>query len=250
MAQNAITFVIPGQPRTSRGAGDAPVAAQGMAGVVKASVQLSTRRGAGDTVRVSAVPGEDVVRLHLAGGPTLTLHPETARDLMLGQGTATRSASPAAPGDVAVPVQLRWRGLEQAAPTRGAGSLGDVLLQAFEVITGLAHDAVVDSAADWAASQVVARVDGQVDAGVYALRRESLAALKGSGQKLASVPAPADASQPLLVLIHGTFVDTFSTFGKLWAQHPQRVNELFTRYDERVYALDHPTVGASPSPMP
>lgn len=246
MAQNAITFVIPGQPRTSRGAGDAPVAAQGMAGVVKASVQLSTRRGAGDTVRVSAVPGEDVVRLHLAGGPTLTLHPETARDLMLGQGTATRSASPAAPGDVAVPVQLRWRGLEQAAPTRGAGSLGDVLLQAFEVITGLAHDAVVDSAADWAASQVVARVDGQVDAGVYALRRESLAALKGSGQKLASVPAPADASQPLLVLIHGTFVDTFSTFGKLWAQHPQRVNELFTRYDERVYALDHPTVGASP----
>ena len=250
MAQNSITFVIPGQAQATRSAGGVRPAAQGMAGVVKASVKLSARRAGGESVRVSAVPGEDVVVLRLAGGPVLTLHPETARDLMLGQGGAQRSGAAGAataPGEVAVPVQLRWRGLEQAAPTRGAGFMGDVLLQAFEVITGFAKDSLEDRAADFVASQVVAQVDGQVDAGVYALQRESLSALKGSGHKLARVPAPANAAaQPLLVLVHGTFVDTFSTFGKLWAVHPQRVNELFTAYDGRVYALDHPTVGVSP----
>src|SRR5262249_32601601 len=43
-----------------------------------------------------------------------------------------------------------------------------------------------------------------------------------------------------------TFVDTASTFGKLWSLHPARVRALFQRYGGRVYALDHPTVGASP----
>lgn len=246
MPQHAITFVIPGQAQRTRGAPAAAArgAGPGTAGVVKTRVLLSARRAGADTVRVSAVPGEDVVVLHLAGGPTLTLHPENARDLLLGQGSATRSAAPA---EVAVPAQLRWHGLEQAAPTRGAGFLGGVLLQAFEVITGIGSDTLQAHAADFAASQVVARVDGQVEAGVYALQRESLAPLKGSGQLLARVPAPAQpAQQPLLVLIHGTFVDTFSTFGKLWSTHPQRVDELFNAYQGRVYALDHPTVGASP----
>ena len=57
---------------------------------------------------------------------------------------------------------------------------------------------------------------------------------------------PAADGGPLLVLVHGTFVDTVSTFGKLWAQHPQRVRELFAHYGDRVYALDHPTLGVSP----
>jgi CHAT domain-containing protein len=238
----AITFVIPGQRPASRGGAAPASAGAGIQGTVKDAVLLSARRGSSDSVRVTAVPGEDVVVLRMAGGPALVLHPHTARDLMLGQGTAQRGADPTAPDEVAVPAQLRWRGLEQAAPTRGGGFLGDVLLSAFEVITGLAKD----KAADFAASQVVAHVDGQVDAGVYALRRESLGALKGSGYKLAQVPAPADPRAPLLVFIHGTFVDTASTFAKLWALHPQRVGELFTHYGGRVYALDHPTVGVSP----
>src|SRR5206468_4482751 len=45
---------------------------------------------------------------------------------------------------------------------------------------------------------------------------------------------------------HGTFVDTVSTFGKLWSMHPQTVRDLFAHYDDRVYALDHPTMGESP----
>ncbi|MDO9073640.1 MAG: CHAT domain-containing protein [Rubrivivax sp.] len=243
VANAPITFVIPGQRQVSRGGAPRSAATSGLPGQVKESVRVAARRGAGDAVRVTAVPGEDVVLLHITGGPALVLHPETARDLMLGQGTVSRSAPGAGSGDVIVPSHLRWRGLEQAAPTRSGGFLGDVVLSAFEVITGFAKDKAVD----FATSLVVQKVDGQVDAGVYALKRESLAALKGSGLKLAKVPAPAQpATQPLLVLVHGTFVDTFSTFGKLWALHPQRVNELFAHYGGRVYALDHPTVGYSP----
>ena len=238
----AISFIVPGQRQVSRGSAEPAIAVSGLTGRVKESVRVSTRRSGGDTVRVTAVPDEDVVLLRIAGGPTLVLHPETARDLMLGQGTTQRSATPAS-SDIAVPAQLRWRGLEQAAPTRSGGFLGDVLLAGFEIIT----DLVKDKAVDFVASQVVAKVDGQVDAGVYALNRDSLVALKGSGLKVAQVPTPArPADEPLLVLIHGTFVDTFSTFGKLWTLHPQRVARLFDHYGDRVYALDHPTVGASP----
>ncbi len=242
---SAITFVIPGQRQAARGAGAEPgrgPALAGLRGTVKDAVRVAARRDGGDSVRLTAVPGQDLVLLQLAGGPTLLLHPANARDLLLGQGTQARSAG-AASNEVPVPGQLQWRGLEQAAPTRGGGFLGQVLLSAVEVITGVAQD----SAADFAASLVVQKVDGQVDAGVYALQREALASLKGSGLKLAQVPAPADpATMPMLVLIHGTFVDTVSTFGKLWTLHPQRVGELFNCYGGRVYALDHPTLGASP----
>ncbi|MBX3636890.1 MAG: CHAT domain-containing protein [Rubrivivax sp.] len=246
-SSSPITFVIPGQRQTTRG-GAGPAAAAGeLPGRVKESVRVAVRRSGaaggaagGDSVRVTAVPGEDVVVLRIAGGPALVLHPENARDLLLGQGTAKRSGRAAdVPGEVAVPAQLRWRGLEQAAPTRTRGFLGDVLLSAFEVITGFTKE----PAANFVASRVVQHIDGQVDAGVYALVPESLPALKGSGRKLAQVPASAE---PMLVLIHGTFVETVSTFGKLWTLHPQRVRELFRAYGDRVYALDHPTLGASP----
>lgn len=244
-----ITFVVPGQAdaaavgrpagaalcsAATRGGGAAP-------GIVKSSVQLGALRGAGsEPQRLSAVPGEDVVALHIAGGPVLLLHPATARDLMLAQNPplTLRSDGGAAPDVVAVTPQLRWRGLEDGPVTRGL--LGDVVLKAFEVVTGL----LVDKAADIAASQVVRRVDEQVDADVYALNAQSLLPLKDSGLKVAgTVPA---SDRPMLVLVHGTFVDTVSTFGKLWTLHPQRVRTLFDHYGGRVYALDHPTLGASP----
>jgi tetratricopeptide (TPR) repeat protein len=250
MAQTAatpITFIVPGQRQASRSGAAAEQRPGEVQGRVKDAVRLAARRSGGEAVRVTAVPGEDVVVLRIAGGPALTLHPQTARDLMLGQGSAKRSRgsdgrAAAAPDEVEVPMQLRWRGLEQAAPTRGGGFLGDVLLSAFEVVT----DLFKDPAADFVAGKVVAKVDGQVDAGVYALKAEALPKLKDSGAKLAAVPAAADPKAPILVLIHGTFVETTSTFGKLWAQHPQRVAELFGFYGGRVYALDHPTVGLSP----
>ena len=98
------------------------------------------------------------------------LHPESARDLLLAQGgdaqkpgrDGTREASN---GEVRIPASLRWAGLEQGPGTRGQqrGVLGNVLLSAVEIVTGISKA----PAADFAASEVVRRVDAQVDAGVY-----------------------------------------------------------------------------------
>jgi CHAT domain-containing protein len=237
MSAKPITFVIPGQMAASRSGGTLQPS-DGLAGRVKARVEVGARRAGGDPVRVAAVPGEDVVVLHLANGPQLVLSPETARDLMRGQSRATRGDGVAS-DEVSVPSQLRWHGLEQAAPARTRGFLGDVLLKAVEVLTGFAQE----PASKFLASAVVAKVDGQVNAGVYALKPDALPALKDSGSPLAMLP---EADGPVLVLLHGTFVDTAATFSKLWTGHPAQVRKLFTFYGDRVYALDHPTLGQSP----
>jgi tetratricopeptide (TPR) repeat protein/triacylglycerol esterase/lipase EstA (alpha/beta hydrolase family) len=245
-----ITFIVTGleQAGTSAGAtrGAAPVALPAALprGRIKQSVRVGARRGGGlDRIRMSAVPGDDIVVLHIAGGPSLVLHPENARDLLLAQGDVARGENPdgsaaPAPAEIEVAAQLRWHGLAADAATRGAG---DLMLAGIDVITGL----VKDPAADLVASGVVAAVDGQVNPGVYALRRDSLPNLKDSGAALAKLPEVAPG-EPLLVLVHGTFSSTPGTFGKLWTEHPQQVAALFARYNDRVYGLDHPTLGASP----
>lgn len=234
-ATQDITFIIPGQLQ---------MAGAATRGNVKASVRVGAARGGGEPVRVTARPGDDVVVLSIANGPTLYLHPEDARDLMRAQSaaSATRgSVNAANDNEVLVSAQLGWPGLEAGA-TRDAtrGWMGQAVLSAFELITGLAGDP-----AKLAAAAVTKKVDGAVEAGVYELSADALQPLKGSGRKLNAVPAAADGG-PLLVLVHGTFVDTVSTFGKLWTLHPQTVRELFQHYGNRVYALDHPTMGQSP----
>ncbi len=252
-----IIFVISGQrldgDAKRGGFGDAPMPPpMGLRGSVTASVRVGATRGTGESQRVQAVPGLDVVVLHIANGPSLVLHPYTARDLMLAQTgvprRSTRSASgveqtEAAPNEVQVPPQLRWQGLEShAVAHRGAtrGFLGDVLLSAVEVVTGPLRA----RAQDFAADQIVLRIDGQVEEGVYALIPETLPRLKGQ-PRITTMTAAADGG-PTLVFVHGTFSETSSGFGKLWQQHPQRVRTLFSHYRNRVYALDHATLGKSP----
>ena len=46
--------------------------------------------------------------------------------------------------------------------------------------------------------------------------------------------------------VHGTFSDTVGTFCKLWTLHNPTVRQLFASYGDRVYGLDHPTLGVSP----
>lgn len=247
-----ISFIVPGQLQTPARRDHAP-------GTVKTSVRVGNVRGgvladaaAGSTVRVVARPGEDVVVLTIAGGPTLVLHPEDARDLMRAQAAAAdgaaaprrsgaRGAPGAAGGETVVAAQLGWPtvGLDPSrAATRG---IGQAILSGFEVVTNLFKD----PAPKLIAAAATRHVDEQVVAGVYQLRPDALAALKGSGAKLDNVPPSADGGA-LLVLVHGTFVDTHSTFRKLWDQHPDVVRKLFSAYGNRVYALDHPTMGVSP----
>lgn len=236
-----ITFLIPGVSADGSTRG-ARAAAPPSIGHLKASVTVTAQRGAGDSnVRTEAIPGEDIVVLDIAGGPSLWLHPETARDLLQSQHDPllARGGASLATGEVPVPARLRWR-LEDAAPVAGAtrgAFLGDVQVQAVHIITGI----VEDKAADFVASKVVKAFDSQVDPGVYRLQSETLDSLKG--RPTSPIAGGDEAS---LVLVHGTFSQTSGTFGKLWSEHPQLVDQLFKRFQDRVYALDHPTLGASP----
>ncbi|MEO8836359.1 MAG: hypothetical protein ABI364_06435, partial [Caldimonas sp.] len=247
-----ITFVIPGQLEPDATARSAT------RGSVKASVRVGSVRGEGEPVRVTARPGEDVVVMTIANGPTLVLHPADARDLLLAQSASTtrsalglgpagtpsarRGAAAPATSEVQVPAELGWPGLE-ADGTRAAtrGWLGQALLSGFQVLTGVAKD----PAAKLVAAAVTKKVDDKVDAGIYRLSADALEPLKGSGRKLAQVPAASDGG-PMLVFVHGTFSDTVGTFSKLWTVHNATVRQLFASYDDRVYGLDHPTLGASP----
>src|SRR6476620_11109406 len=129
-AAGDITFVVTGQPEA------APAVRSATRGAVKASVRVGTQRSGAAPVRVTARPCQDVVVLSIANGPTLVLHPADARDLIQAQsGAATRSAMApagrgraAVSGDVEVPTQLGWPGLE-AQGTRGntRGWMGQAL---------------------------------------------------------------------------------------------------------------------------
>lgn len=239
-----IDFEVHGSPQrpapraSRRGNGPAPQALPTGAHSTCITLGPARREGAASTPhRLTARPGRDIVVLHLQDGPALVLHPEHARLLLQSQqGAGARRDGTA----VTVPGELAW----PAVPSRGlAGQLlRKAVLRAFELIT----DVVRDDVAALIASKVVQRVDGQVNAGVYQLQAEApLQPLKGRQTPLPEVPA-AGPEQPLLVLVHGTFVDTASTFSGFWAEHPTAVRALFQHYDNRVYALDHPTLGASP----
>ena len=156
----------------------------------------------------------------------------------------SRSAGDAAadsPDTVEVGAELVWQGLEQASASRSRGSLGRVLLAGLDILIGRGSNELAQIGAE----VLRQKVDSQVDPGVYQMPEAGLLKpLKAQPTlRLASVPA---STEPLLVLVHGTFVETSSTFGKLWAQHPEQVKALFRHYGNRVYALDHPTLGASP----
>jgi len=251
-APTPITFVLAGTPQAQepgaalRGAAAPSLPAGLTRGTIKQSVRVGAQRGGAPDVRMTAVPGKDVVALHVVGGPVLLLHPENARDLLLaqapgGEGRTTRSSRGTRDGEIRVPPTLQWAGLAAAPVSRdqSRGAPDAVRLSAVEIVT----DVVADLAADFAASEIVRRVDGQVDAGVYALSPAALPKLKGSARPLQQIP-PGDGA--MLVLVHGTMSETSGSFGHLWTDHPERVGSLFDGYGNRVYGFEHPTLGASP----
>jgi hypothetical protein len=196
------------------------------AGRLVTSVRPGARRSPGKALHVVATPGRHAVQLQLAGGPALFLHPQTARELLLGQGLALRSAG--LPGAVAIPAQLRWAALEQLT----GAALGEAMLERLDVLT--LEPGPVDLAD---------LVDRDVADGVFALQPETLPRLRGNRRP----PDPvAAAAAPLLVLLHDAFVDTQASFGHLWTLHPSKLRDLFQHHAGNVVAFEHPTVGTSP----
>ncbi|HWH38690.1 MAG TPA: CHAT domain-containing protein, partial [Usitatibacter sp.] len=201
--------------------------------------RLQAQRGDAEATALVAVPGRHVVKLEIAGGPTLTLHPENARDLMLAQSGATLPVE-GTDQPVTVPPRLRWKGFEQAAQARSArrGAVSDAVLASVEVVEG------GYSPADLVAEAIVQHFDASVDAGLWRLARTGRSPLD-MGKK---VDALAASDKPQLILVHGSFSRTDATFLKLWQEHPQLVARLFATYgDGGVYAFEHATLGLSPA---
>src|SRR4030095_6402685 len=144
-----IKFVVPGQSPPSgssktRGGGDAEgprVHPEFGLGEVKRTVELRPTREGGAIETVKASPDTDVVVLDIAGGPSLVLNPETARDLLLGQdaGSSSRtSRDGSAPDGINVPFRLHWRGIDDSGAARSTrGSFGDVTVSAFHGVTAI-----------------------------------------------------------------------------------------------------------------
>jgi pimeloyl-ACP methyl ester carboxylesterase len=245
--------------RTRSGGGGAAVALpEGLhrGEVVHALRFASTARGAGalGAQRAVAVPGRDIVALHLGQGLKLYLHPQTAAEVLQPGMLGLSKRGAGGRRSVEVKPQL------PAPSTRGSArgvldKVGRVVLEGLDIIKDAAIDAatgavtglVLDKAAEVAALKAAQMLDSHVVAGVYALRSDQLDNLKDSGaEPLNGIPAVTEPDKPILVMVHGTFSNTANAFGMLWKEHPRIVEELFDKYDDRVYGLEHPTLSVSP----
>ncbi|EHR73675.1 hypothetical protein BurJ1DRAFT_4890 [Burkholderiales bacterium JOSHI_001] len=170
-----------------------------------------------DATTALATPGEDVVVMTLKDGPDLVLHPQTAQDLMAADDAAGREP----------------RGTRES--TLAPGFLRNVL-QSLNVLRG-----DPETKGRRALEELVQRVDARSAKGLLALSPE---AWPDPPRPVSSTPD--SAGPPLLVLVHGLLSSGEQTFGALWSQHPEVVAQLFRHHGERVYALEHPTLGQDP----
>lgn len=229
-SHQAIVFNVAGSMLGGEALHESGVA--GLPGDVLAAVRCGAERAEGPLLKLEAIPGEDVVVIQLADGPRLVLHPASASDLLKSNPrTRTDRAGETEPAVDALP----WAQNEQ----RGAIGAAAAAIKWLAVV----KPKPADHLAHLATAGIVQHVDGQVEEGVYSLPLSGvLSPLKGTAP-LKTIPT--DGDQPILVLLHGTFVDTASTFGKLWSNHPQVVKRLAEQY-HHLYALDHATLGAGP----
>ena len=239
----AITFVIPGIETSgaTRGAGAAVSPVDPSIGRLKTSVTVTAQRGAGDAnVSAEAIPGEDVV---------LTKSPEDLscgyipipRGSCCNPSTTTRSSRAA-----------RRRSRRARCAFRPGCSGASRKAQPYRARRA------ASSGTCWFGRFTSSPASPRTRRQILRPRRSSrpstpgsMPACTGSSRQACSVKDAtksriASGEAPSLVLIHGTFSETTGTFGKLWKEHPQLVDVLFERFPDRVYALDHPTLGASP----
>ncbi|WP_338761076.1 CHAT domain-containing protein [Massilia sp. METH4] len=211
--------------------------AQSLAGERKLELRCAfgvhtQRAAAAASATVDVEPGKDIVALQIADGPLLLLHPEHARDLLGADGAATRGAGSA----VAVTGQLPWT----AGVARRDGRPGPAaaLLEWFGVVRVPEKD-------EETAEAIAAAIDGQVTEGLYRVDADGLPAQFGPEHRVGGWDERADPG-PLLVFMHGTFVDTARTFGRLWLRNAAPLEALLADYPNRAFAFDHPTILKSP----
>ena len=198
---------------------------------------LHTHRSGMPPAELTAQPGVDVVVLKVASGPALVLHPDSARRLLASGASATRAGDT---GPVVVNAELPWN--HEAAAMRSAdGWAPGTVLEWFGIAR--AKQVAGKLGADW----IKQRADGAATPGLYRLDRKALPERFDAADRIThGAQAGIDIRHPVLVLIHGTFVNTASTFGKLWTEPDTGIDGIFDAYRDQVFALDHWTLGASP----
>ncbi len=205
-------------------------------------VAVSASRAAGDQHTLRARPGEDVMALTIANGPTLVLHPANAAMLLQSQsGAAGRGGTPVPPADGAVQVdaQLAFAGPAGEAGT-SRGFVSRVVLEAVELVAG----PVREQAARLTARVAADKLESATSPGVHRLPPpgpDGLPSFKGKDP----VKIPA-STEPILVFLHGTFSSLSGSFADLWRRHPVLVKSLFDFYGGGVYGLDHKSVTETP----
>ncbi|RYZ09192.1 MAG: CHAT domain-containing protein [Myxococcales bacterium] len=189
----------------------------------------ATTRSTGQVVDLKAVPYEDIVELELVNGPTLVMHPEHARELLVAHAgpSSNRERSD---GSIAVPTRLGWNMQADLARSRGLGEAGQVLLHAFRVIAGAGSS----QGAELATGVLGRAIDARATPGLWPLQPTTV---------VSSPQAVQATGKKLLVLLHGTFSTTLESFGALWKQ-PGLLESLRRGFD--LYAFDHATLQKSP----
>lgn len=192
------------------------------------AIGVSRGEGTQDTL-IEADAERHVVALAFAGGPTLYVNPADVAALLGSTGGASRGADGVADGVVRIGAAL---------PGVASRGIGDMILSGFGLF-----DFGTDKAADLATPMIAELIEKSVNPGVWKLTHDTLPVKTALAVKMAA-DTPVD--QPLLIFIHGTGSCTGGGFAGLWLNNKDMLKELFERYPERVFALDHKTLTESP----
>jgi len=113
---------------------------------------MQTHRSAGRVVDRDVQPDEDIVVLKLASGPTLFLHPDSAKALLAAGMPITRDGRDARDAAVVgVSSNLPW---SEEGPTRGLGSwASNVALEWFGILRRKTRHSLAERGADWIRQQ-------------------------------------------------------------------------------------------------
>ena len=229
MTTSTFKFAVPG---IERQVATSPL--QGIPQLRSVDVGLA-RDGAGQEVLVEADSERHVVALSFGGGPTLFVNPRDVASLVSASGStgSSRGSALAEPPSGVVLVGTTLPGMA----SRGVMS---------QVLTGfgLFDFSSPNVAAELATPLVAAMIEQQVKPGVWKLRADDLPVPDKLTQPMALQTAP---KEPLLIFIHGTASSTSGGYQGLWLKENADLRaELFKRYPDRVYALDHKTLTESP----
>ena len=196
---------------------------------VKAEFRTGRARSAQQAETIS-VNNDDIVEIEFADGPRLWLRGDDYRQQF--SGAASRGASGEEVQPVPDGLDLLPRGMQSRGPVKWAVKSLKVLGVDLEQKTAV---------------QIGKLVDGRTSPqrpglGLY---RCSMNTDQFSLTPLETIKSPA--SQPFLVLIHGTASSTWSSFGGLWsAARSQELERLRQLYGNQVLAFEHATLSKSP----